>query len=317
MKIPEELLQFAPFFHDISLGEGLNTAPEIYRIRFAENFFFPPLTRLFGGDLRELRVLDIGCNCGGFAFLAHKLGATVIGVDSNKRNIGQANAIKKYLGLSDNEVSFKLSPVEKIDSLNLGQFDVTIFAGVLYHLTDPINVLTKVSRMTRSVIVVDSHVHYSSPKEEDIPSWWMLSDMDRNDREGLFKEDDILSLKKYSEFENNHRGVDYGLLENKFMPSPQTARDIDFINNYFPHPTKETIGKYAIGSNSQGDLSLIPNKKALFKLLRHCGFEDLPELVPHRFSPTPYILKIRVGLIAIKRVPGKGFATSEVNAAKG
>jgi len=97
-KIPNELKKLAPFFHDIDLGNNFNTAPEIYRMRSAQQLFFPPLLRLFGGSFKGLRILDIGCNCGGFSFEASKYNPKeIIGIDSDENNINQANAIKKYL----------------------------------------------------------------------------------------------------------------------------------------------------------------------------------------------------------------------------
>jgi len=85
-KIPKDLQHLTPFFHDIDLGNGFNTAPEIYRIRGAVNLFFPSLLKLFGGSLKDLRVLDVGCNCGGFSFEASKYGPKeVIGIDADEK----------------------------------------------------------------------------------------------------------------------------------------------------------------------------------------------------------------------------------------
>lgn len=297
LKIPSELIKLAPFFHDIDLGSGYNTAPDIYRVREMENFLFPPLLRIFGGDLKGLRVLDVGCNCGGLSFLAAKYGASeVIGIDSSKDNIDQANAICKYLKIDN--VKFFKTCVDEIDEEQLEKFDLIILAGILYHLDNPIGIMSKISRLATSTIIVDSHVHYSANGcEEDIPSWWMLTDTDRNDLEGLFAGDNI---KDYLKFEGENE-VNYEYLPHQFASSPHTIKDIEFIKKKYQQHSNVIAEKYEIGSAIPGELVMIPNKKALYKLVRNYGFEDILEIVPHRFSSIPYIKKYRIGFIATRR----------------
>lgn len=156
-----------------------------------------------------------------FSFEAGKYGAKeVIGIDADDKNIEQANAIKKYLGTKN--VKFLKLTAEEISEKDLGKFDITILTGILYHLEDPIGVMKRISEVTISTLLIDSHVHYSTEQSEDIPSWWMLNDMDKNDLEGLFVGDEILSKEKYARFERQTK-VDYGKLQDQFIPSPHTA----------------------------------------------------------------------------------------------
>ena len=308
-KIPKDLQYLTPFFHDIDLGNGLNTAPEIYRMRGAVNLFFPPLLKLFGGSLKGLRILDVGCNCGGFSFEASKYGPKeIIGIDADVKNIRQANAIKKYLRTKN--VNFLKLNAEEVSKKDLGKFDLTILAGILYHLEDPIGVMKRISEVTTSTLLIDSHVHYSADQSEDVPSWWMLNDMDENDLDGLFVDDEILSVEKYLEFERRTK-IDYSKLQNQFIPSPHTERDLEFIQKHIPHPPREILEKYKVGAASKNNLALIPNKKALIKLVRYFGFEDILEIVPQRFSEIPYKMKYRIGLIAMRRDKNEPFPISE------
>lgn len=231
----------------------------------------------------------------------------VIGIDTDEKNTKQANAIKKYLRLKN--IKFLKMNAEEINEKDLGKFDLTILAGVLYHMENPIGTMKKVSDVTKSTILIDSYVH-SSDQNEDIPSWWMLNDMDENDLEGLFVGDEILSAEKYLEFEKRTK-IDYSKLQNQFIPSPHTERDLEFIQKYIPHPSRDVFEKYEIGASTRNNLSLIPNKKALFKLVRYFGFEDILEIVPHRFSAVPYKMKYRVGLLAIRRDKNGPFPISE------
>jgi len=307
-KIPHELGHLAPFFHDIDLGNGYNTAPETNRMKEIENMFFPVLCALFGGDLRGRKILDVGCNCGGFSFAAIKYGAKeVTGVDSDPGNIEQANMIRTYLGV--NNAKFIQMRAEDIDLKNVGEFDITIVAGLLYHLSDPLGVVKRISAVTKSVMMVDSHVHYSSDTtNEDMPSWWMLTDTDKNDFDGLFVgEKDFTS--KYLNFEK-YNPIDYSKLPNQFVASPHTSNDMKFISNNIPQANGQIRFDCNIGSATPGELVLIPNKKALIRLIRSNGFEDIVEIIPQRFASIPYISKYRIGLFAIKRKKGGKFPIS-------
>jgi len=87
-------------------------------------------------------------------------------------------------------------------------------------------------------------------QDEDIPSWWMLNDMDENDLEGLFVGDEILSAEKYLKFERQTK-VNYNKLQNQFIPSPRTERDLEFIQKYIPHPSQEISKHYKIGASNK------------------------------------------------------------------
>jgi len=307
--IPKELKKLEPFFHDIDLGNGLNTAPEIYRMRSAINLFFPPLLKLFGGSLKGLRILDVGCNCGGFSFEANKYGAKeIIGIDADKNNINQANAIKKYLRIPN--IKFLQLKAEELDKGEIGKFDITILAGILYHLENPISTMAKIAEITKSTLMVDCHVHYSTGPDEDTPSWWMLNDMDEGNLEGLFIDDEVLSAQKILDTQKNIP-VDYNQMQHQFIPSPHTIQDMELIKRCLPHPKLETIKKYCLGAANQGGLVLIPNKKALFKLIRYFGFEDILEITPHRFSGIPYTNHYRIGFFAFRRNNPGHFPISE------
>jgi len=170
--------------------------------------------------------------------------------------------------------------------------------------------MAKIAELTKSTILVDSHVHYSTAPDEDIPSWWMLNDMDENNLEGLFVDDEVLSIKNYLNFEKKTK-INYDDLQNQFIPSPHTKKDLDFIQKYLPHPSQKTFEKYKIGASHKSNLALVPNKKALYKLVRYFGFDDILEISPHRFSGDPYRKNYRIGFFAMKRDKNGPFSISE------
>lgn len=294
MRCPDELKKYEPFYHDIDLGNGYNTSPNSNRIKNAKKLFWNSILNIFGGTLKGRRVLDVGCNCGGFSFLAAEYGAEVVGIDAREENIEKANAIKSYI--SDNKIQFHVDNIENITEEKYGTFDIVFLIGILYHLSSPIDIFNRISKLAKKAIFIETHLHYdANDQQEDIPSWWMLADSDRFDSDGIGDLDDV---KMYMEFENK-TSVDYNLLSTNVTLSPQTERDIKFLrsstqNEYFDQIPENLCAK------DLGEQVLIPNKKAVIKLMRVNGFNDIVEVVPKRFSEERYLRKYRACLIGTK-----------------
>lgn len=117
--------------------------------------FFPSIVSLAGGSLKGKTVLDCGCNCGFWSIQAQRNGAdSVLGFDGTSENIDQANFIKKLIGLDG--VEYRVYDVHNVSSSELGQFDITFFLGVLYHICKPVDVLARLKDVTRDFVVVDT-----------------------------------------------------------------------------------------------------------------------------------------------------------------
>lgn len=106
-------------------------------------------------DLSSKRALDVGTWDGWFAFELAKRGAEVVAIDvwDNPR----FREMRKLLGLED-RVDYRLMDVYDVSPGSLGQFDIVMFMGVLYHLKHPLLGLEKVCAVTREVACVDSFV---------------------------------------------------------------------------------------------------------------------------------------------------------------
>lgn len=118
---------------------------------------------------RELRVLDLGCAQGFFSFSLAELGATVIGVDYDQKNIDVCQAIGAEYPEFD--ISFRTDTVENVvTSLYDGQFDLVIGFSVFHHVINvrglryTSGLLEKISQTT-AVIVTELAL-----KEE--PLYW-------------------------------------------------------------------------------------------------------------------------------------------------
>lgn len=97
-------------------------------------------------DLRDKRVLDIGCRDGLFSFLAERMDAgEIIGVDNNL-SVGAVELLIPYL---NSKVRMVEMNVVNLTPETFGTFDFIVFTGILYHLRYPIWSLNVVSQLLR------------------------------------------------------------------------------------------------------------------------------------------------------------------------
>lgn len=171
-------------------------------------------------DLEGKTVLDIGTFDGFFAFEAERRGAKrVVALDHyvwerqmdkciaywkecNSRgksvdpseteqfidrvNLPGKLAFDTAHRLLDSRVETVVDDFMAMDLRELGQFDVVLYLGVLYHMTDPLGALSRVAQVTRGTAVIESaaiHVPGSenlslcefypeSQLNNDESNWW-------------------------------------------------------------------------------------------------------------------------------------------------
>ncbi|HEX9659117.1 MAG TPA: DUF1698 domain-containing protein, partial [Rhodothermales bacterium] len=88
--------------------------------------------------LDGLRILDIGCWTGGTSLLLCAMGAAeVVAIDEVKKYVECLQFLKKSFAI-DNLEPRHLSLYDLVDPAFQDRFDLVLFAGVLYHVTDPI-----------------------------------------------------------------------------------------------------------------------------------------------------------------------------------
>ena len=131
----EEVEALAPWFHNIDLGNGLQTAPDHFLGDYP-NFKFARFADALPADLTGKSVLDIGCNAGFYSIEMKRRGAPrVVGVDSDDRYLSQARLATAALGFEG--IEFRNLSVYDVAALG-ERFDLVIFMGVLYHLRHPL-----------------------------------------------------------------------------------------------------------------------------------------------------------------------------------
>ncbi len=179
----EEQVASLHWYHSIDLGDGVVTPGDGAPNQEAVSRAMP--------DLSGRSVLDIGAWDGLYSFLAERRGASRVvamdhyawGVDFAARNaywkeceeLGvlpdtgrdttefyrpQELPGRKGFELAHRALGSRVEPVVadfmEVDPGQLGQFDVVLFLGVLYHIREPLRALDKVRSLTRGVAVIES-----------------------------------------------------------------------------------------------------------------------------------------------------------------
>jgi len=92
-------------------------------------------------DLSGRRALDIGAWDGPTTFELERRGAEVTALDIQDPDVTIFNAVKEILG---SKARYVQGGVYDVSPEKLGQFDLVLFAGVYYHLKNPVLALQKI-----------------------------------------------------------------------------------------------------------------------------------------------------------------------------
>ncbi len=104
-------------------------------------------------DLRGKRVLDIGSWDGWFAFEMERRGADVMAVD-----IIDSPRFREIHRVLQSRIDYRQMDVYDLTPAKVGQFDIVLFMGVLYHLKHPLLGLERLCALTKDLAAVDSFV---------------------------------------------------------------------------------------------------------------------------------------------------------------
>jgi SAM-dependent methyltransferase len=138
-QLRDELKKYQ-FFHIINLTDNISTPGDADAVPI-QNVALKALRSL---DVKNKRVLDIGCRDGLFSFEAEKLGAQeVIGID-NDLSLGAVNVLISHFKSKVKMYEFN---VNDLKPETFGMFDIVIFPGVLYHLRYPFWALKQIKEV--------------------------------------------------------------------------------------------------------------------------------------------------------------------------
>jgi len=158
-EIKQRVADLGPWFHYIDLGDGIVTKSES---AVGEPLTHPlptwqKLQACFPKDLTGQSLLDVGCNAGFYALEAKRRGAVrVLGIDAQRNLIRQADCVRGVLGL---DVQYEKLTVYDLDPRQLGQFDVTLALGLVYHCKHLVLALEKLFTITRRLLLLETAIY--------------------------------------------------------------------------------------------------------------------------------------------------------------
>lgn len=174
MNLSDEVLA-REWFYEFDLPDGRRTEPYVpadvasihpARLRMLRRV----LGETFGTDWSRLRAVDFACHQGWFASHLARAGfAEVLGVDIRRENLEDAELIARLYGLDG--VRFAQHDVNRLEPGELGEFDVVLVLGLIYHLENPIGALRVARGHTRRMCVVETQV---TPNVSGVTDWGLV-----------------------------------------------------------------------------------------------------------------------------------------------
>lgn len=145
-----DLAALGPWFHNLHLPDGTQTAPQ-HPLGDFPRFKWDQIAPHLPADLSGWTALDIGCNAGFYTFELARRGALVTGIDHDPHFLRQARWAAERFGLSDR---VRLRRMQVYDLARVDEsYDLVLFMGVFYHLRYPLLALDLVVRRLRRLLV--------------------------------------------------------------------------------------------------------------------------------------------------------------------
>ncbi len=164
-----EIAALGPWFHNLHLPDGTQTAPDHPLGDFPAQKW-RNVSALVPERLDGWSALDIGCNAGFYSFELANRGASVLGIDLDEHYLRQARWAAGQLDV-EGRVEFRRRGVYDLARAD-ERWDLVLFMGVLYHLRHPLLALDLVARRTRKLLVLQTLTMPDGPapeQREDVP----------------------------------------------------------------------------------------------------------------------------------------------------
>lgn len=166
MSLESDIRELDPWFHTFII-DGVNTKPNVshpWVSIYPENLW-QMIKPLIPFNLKDKKVLDIGCNAGYFSFEMAKLGAKVTGVDLQQQikfdSSIKHRPLEQALYLENNVFKLGVNFVNQ-DFLDVedSDFDLILFCGVYYHMPEHKKAFPKIRSLMKNggVVITESAV---------------------------------------------------------------------------------------------------------------------------------------------------------------
>jgi tRNA (mo5U34)-methyltransferase len=160
------------WFYEFQLPSGRKTKSylpkEIQPIhRTREQMMFDCLKQRTRDRWDELRCLDLACHEGYFALQLALHGCReVLGIDAREENVGHAMLMRELHVLEN--LSFRRGNVLELTAAGIGQFDVVLVLGLLYHTPHIVGLLRVVRALTKGICLIETQLAPELPAEIEL-----------------------------------------------------------------------------------------------------------------------------------------------------
>jgi SAM-dependent methyltransferase len=162
----DDIERLGPWHHDVEVAPGVTTAgirrsahpDEQFADHYSPDAMMRPLVgNLYPQGMQGRSFLDCACNSGGHSVAAARLGAgRTFAFDARQLWVDQAEFLARRVPVPD--MSVRRCELKDLPGLRLEPFDVTLFAGIFYHLPDPIAGLRIAADLTKELLIVNTAV---------------------------------------------------------------------------------------------------------------------------------------------------------------
>ena len=110
-------------------------------------------------NLRGWSVLDIGAWHGFFSFECERRGADrVLAIDSYAWDRFGMEGFLDARARFGSKVEYRRLDVHALDVNDVGQFDLVLCLGLVYHLSNPLRAFERIARVTQRLLICETHV---------------------------------------------------------------------------------------------------------------------------------------------------------------
>jgi len=161
-EVQERIAALGPWFYEFDLGVHGRTASvlpadvlPIHQTRL--EMVNRVVEAHFEDRLPAIRCIDVGCHEGFYSVAMARKGVyQVRGIDLRESNLVKARFVAEVLGLRN--VVYEQGNCEDLPAEDIGQYELCLFLGLLYHLENPMLCLRKISRITGELCVIETQV---------------------------------------------------------------------------------------------------------------------------------------------------------------
>jgi hypothetical protein len=149
------------WFYEFDLPDGRRTScylpPGVAPIHTTRlQMLMAALAPVTGGNWAGHTVIDVACHQGYFASHLARWGCPVLGIDVRPEHVADTELIARAYGLPNLRAA--RHDIEALRADALGQFDICLMLGLLYHVENPVGVIRLARALTRKACVIETQV---------------------------------------------------------------------------------------------------------------------------------------------------------------